>query len=128
MIGKRWKHASAEQRERLVSELRLMMYRTYSTAIETLADSSINYGASKRSRSGNIAMVPTTVKRPSGPGVSMKFYLFRSDAGWRLYDIAVAGVSMLRTYKNTFKSHIKRVGLDGLIEHLVAANSANSAA
>jgi phospholipid transport system substrate-binding protein len=122
VVGKQWTDASTAQRQRLVTELRTMMFRAYSNAIGGLVDSAIEYGESKRSRSGKTAMVPTTVVRAATQRLSMKYYLYHSDAGWRLFDIAVEGVSMLRIYKSTFKSRMDNDGLDGLIEHLVAAN------
>ena len=56
----------------------------------------------------------------------MNYYLLKRDDTWRLYDISVAGVRMLSTYKASFKERVRQAGMDGLIQHLVAVNSSNA--
>ena len=124
VIGKSWRQASEQQREKFVAELRKMMFRTYARAIGGLADSDIQYGETKLSRSGNIAMIPTQINKAGG-SLAMNYYLVRSGDSWRLYDISVSGVRMLTMYKRTFKQRMTSHGMDGLIEHLVATNLSN---
>ncbi|MBA5249504.1 MAG: ABC transporter substrate-binding protein [Gammaproteobacteria bacterium] len=37
---------------------------------------------------------------------------------WRIYDIAFLGVSLIKTYRAQFNSHIRRKGVDSLIEKI----------
>ncbi|MEM7405760.1 MAG: ABC transporter substrate-binding protein [Pseudomonadota bacterium] len=127
VLGKDWEAASAAQRTRFVTELRKMMFRTYSHAVGGLAGATLRYGDVRRSRSGNVAMVPTRVLTDDAPEVKMNYYLYRGDQGWRLYDISVAGVSMLKTYKRTFKNQVRELGIDGLIDHLASVNLSKDA-
>ncbi len=126
VVGKPWKSTTAEQREAFVVELRKMMFRTYSQALTGLEEADIEYGEPKLSKSGKGAVVRSTVKRPGGGPLAMNYYLLKRDDTWRLYDISVAGVRMLSTYKASFKERVRQAGMDGLIQHLVAVNTRNA--
>ena len=123
VIGKPWAVASQTQRRRLLTELRKMMFRTYSQALGSLAEANIVYGKAKVSRSGKNTVIPTRVTAAAGSQMTMKYYLYKRNDAWRLYDISVSGVRMLPTYKATFKDRMRRSGMDGLIDHLVAINT-----
>jgi ABC-type transporter MlaC component len=43
--------------------------------------------------------------------------------GWKVYDVAVTGISLVATFRATVNSEIKRYGLDGLIARLIEKNS-----
>jgi phospholipid transport system substrate-binding protein len=38
---------------------------------------------------------------------------------WRVYDLVFSGVSLIKNYKAQFNSHIKRKGMDSLIEEFL---------
>ncbi len=38
--------------------------------------------------------------------------------GWKVYDINIDGISLLRNYRSDFKSHIEREGVRSLINEL----------
>ena len=51
-----------------------------------------------------------------------------TPAGWKVYDVKIAGVSMVMTYRETFAAAVRAGGIDGLIESLSAKNRQNEAA
>ena len=40
------------------------------------------------------------------------------SGSWKVYDINIDGISLLRNYRSDFRSHIERSGMDSLIEEL----------
>ena len=46
----------------------------------------------------------------------------KTDSGWKVFDVTVAGVSLVINYRGTFDSQIKKGGVNGLIESLVKKN------
>jgi phospholipid transport system substrate-binding protein len=42
--------------------------------------------------------------------------------GWKVYDVAIEGVSLVQNYRSTFNSEVQRGGIDGLIGALEAKN------
>ncbi|MCK5364037.1 MAG: ABC transporter substrate-binding protein, partial [Gammaproteobacteria bacterium] len=41
---------------------------------------------------------------------------------WKLFDVSIAGVSMVTTYRSAFSAEVKKSGLDGLIKALQQKN------
>jgi hypothetical protein len=46
----------------------------------------------------------------------------KTTAGWKVYDIKIAGVSLITTYQSTFARTIRDGGVDGLIQSLSDKN------
>ena len=48
--------------------------------------------------------------------------------GWKVYDVRVAGASLIINYRNLFAQEIQAGGIDGLIKSLVDKNSGKTPA
>jgi phospholipid transport system substrate-binding protein len=46
----------------------------------------------------------------------------KSEAGWKVVDVTVAGVKLVANYRNSFNSAIQQSGIDGLIKQLADKN------
>ena len=46
----------------------------------------------------------------------------KGSDGWKVYDVTVAGVSLVTNYRGSFSSQIRRGGVDGLIKTLADKN------
>ena len=57
-----------------------------------------------------------------GSKVQVDYALYRRDAGWKVYDVRVNGVSLVSNYRNSFGSKVRQDGIDGLIEELARRN------
>jgi phospholipid transport system substrate-binding protein len=47
----------------------------------------------------------------------------KGPQGWKIYDIAVEGVSLVLTYRAEFESIMRASGVDGLIKRLAERNA-----
>ena len=52
----------------------------------------------------------------------MNYRLHCRNNVWKLFDVSIAGVSMVTTYRSAFSAEVRRSGLDGLIEVLEQKN------
>ena len=66
--------------------------------------------------------VKTQVDRPGGSPIPINYSMHVNDGDWKVYDVAVDGVSLVSTYRSTFGSQIRQDGLDALIKSLAARN------
>ena len=48
--------------------------------------------------------------------------LEKSEQGWKVFDVIVAGVSLVTNYRSSFGQEISRGGIDGLIKSLEERN------
>ena len=46
----------------------------------------------------------------------------RTAAGWKIYDVKVAGVRLVASYREVFAEKVRDVGVDGLIKSLEKQN------
>ena len=50
--------------------------------------------------------------------IPVNYKLRKRSDGWFLYDVEVENVSMVSTYRETYRSIVSRDGLDGLLEQM----------
>jgi phospholipid transport system substrate-binding protein len=54
--------------------------------------------------------------------VAIDYSMEKTLAGWKVYDVAVAGVSLVTTYRETFAQAVQSGGIEGLIKSLSDKN------
>jgi phospholipid transport system substrate-binding protein len=124
ILGKQWRRASPSQRQRFMGEFRILLVRSYATAVSQNTDVAITYRPVRLKKGGEEATVSTRIHTRSEQPLDIIYRLHKSQKGWKLFDVVVAGVSLVATYRSTFAAEIKRVGIDGLIDQLASKNSA----
>jgi len=67
-------------------------------------------------------MVKTSINQASGKPVSVDYRMEKTDAGWKVYDVVVADLSLVQNYRGTFNSEVQKGGVDGLIKALADKN------
>jgi phospholipid transport system substrate-binding protein len=122
-VGRGWKEATPEQRKKLVAEFRSMLVRTYSNAIGTYEGQTMKVQPSRVKPGDTDATVRNQFIRPGAKPVLVDYSMRKTDAGWKIYDIVVEGVSLVLTYRSEFDAVVKQDGVDGLIKRLAAKNT-----
>jgi len=123
-VGRAWARASPEQKERLVGEFRSMLVRTYANAVHAYRGQTLMVLPSRSIRDTEAeATVHTQYIRATGQRLPIDFTLHRTDAGWKVYDFTVEGVSLVLTYRSEFDAVLKQEGIDGLVKRLAQKNA-----
>jgi phospholipid transport system substrate-binding protein len=55
---------------------------------------------------------------PGKPPTPVEYSMKKGPEGWKIYDIAVEGVSLVLTYRSEFENITRTSGVDGLIKRL----------
>ncbi len=127
-VGRAWREASPAQREVLIKEFRTLLVRAYSAAFTAYTNVTVDYRPFRFKSGDTEANVQTLIKLPGGTEpVAVDYDMALIPEGWKVYDVRVAGASLIINYRNLFALDIDRGGIDGLIKSLVNKNSANSA-
>ena len=124
-VGRAWRQATPEQRERLVSEFRNMLVRTYSNSIQAYEGQTLKVLPSRGKgddNSADEATVRTQFVRAGGQPLPIDFQMHKAGDAWKVYDIVVEGVSLVLTYRSEFDAIVKQQGIDGLIKALAQKN------
>ena len=125
VLGKNWRNATPDQRERFKKEFRMLLVRTYTTAFTEYANWKIRYLPLNDEDSGDKkVMVKTEILQSGGKPVAVDYRMIRDEDEWRVYDVLIEGISLLQNYRASFSDEVEQSGsLDGLIAHLAERNS-----
>ncbi len=121
-MGKDWNKASAEQKKRLSEEFKTLLVRTYSNALTSYRDQTIRYKPTKMPGGDADVVVKTEILQPGSKPVQLDYSLEKLPDGWKVYDVIVAGVSLVTNYRDTFTQEVRANGVDGLIQMLSTKN------
>lgn len=127
-LGREWSKASAEQKTRLTNEFRILLVRTYSNALTAYKDQTVEYKPFKMQAGETDVTVRTLVHQTNGKHIGLDYALDKQADGWKVYDVVVAGVSLVTNYRESFTQEIRANGVDGLIATLAAKNKGLEAA
>lgn len=117
-LGPSWREATVKQRKRFTEEFRNLLVRTYATAWLAYDDQTIEYLPTQPSSRPDRATVKVRLIERSGEKTLLSYALRLRDGAWKVYNLAIDGVSLLTNYRATFTTRVRSVGLDALIEEL----------
>lgn len=121
-MGRNWRQASPEQRERLVVEFKTLLVRTYSSALSSYQDEKFEFRPLRaRSGEGDVT-VKVRVIQPGRQAVAIDYDMEKTPGGWKCYNVYVAGVSLVANYRTEFDAEVRKSGVDGLLKTLRAKN------
>jgi len=126
-MGKNWSLAGPEQKKSLVREFRTLLVRTYSNSLTNYRDEVIKVTPASVNPQDTRATVKTQVIQGGGKQpVPIDYSMERKGSNWKVYDVTVAGVSLVTNYRGTFNNQIRDGGVDGLITALAEKNASNA--
>lgn len=121
-MGRDWKKASGEQQARLSEEFKTLLVRTYSNALTGYKDQTIRYKPTKMQNGDTEVVVKTEIVQPGGRPIQLDYSVEKQNEGWKVYDVVVAGVSLVTNYRDTFNQEVRANGIDGLLQMLLNKN------
>jgi phospholipid transport system substrate-binding protein len=123
VLGRHWRDATADQRGRFTREFRELLVRTYATALLKYNDEEIVFLPFTARPDDQTAVVRTEVRRADGgPPIPIHYGFYRSEAGWKVYDVTVEGVSLVTNYRSAYAERIAKDGIEALIASLERSN------
>jgi phospholipid transport system substrate-binding protein len=117
-----WHLATPEQQRVLTEEFKAMLVRSYSTALAHYAGEVIDVKKLRVAALGTDVMVRTEVKQAGKEPMTLDYQMEKTATGWKIYDVKVAGVSLVTTNRDVFAEKVRDGGVDGLIQFLVDEN------
>jgi len=121
-VGPNWPKASAEQQKALTGEFRMLLVRTYSSALSTYKNQVIEVKPLRAAAGDTDVTVRTQVKQPGTAPINIDYGMEKTPGGGLVYDVVVGGVSLVTNYRESFSAEIRDGGVDGLIKSLASKN------
>ncbi len=119
-----WVKANSDQRKRFSVAFKDLMIRTYASSLQAYSNQTIVYQPVK----GNIAQkkrvqVNSQILEAGRAPINVTYRLVRKGNNWKVYDIIIEGVSLLKGFKSQFARDIQQSGMDVVITKMKSHNS-----
>ena len=126
-VGKYWRTATPQQKQELTTEFRNMLVRTYTKVFAVYQGQTVDVKPLKKGddAAGEVT-VKTIINKPGAQPIQVSYEMKKRDAGWKVFDISIEGVSMVMSYRGTFTTQIQQGGIESLIKTLSKKNSSSA--
>lgn len=118
VLGKHWKAASKEQRDRFIDVFYEFLLQSYANGVLKFNEDAITVHPVTDGTDEKRVVVKTDMRMDDGSVVPVNYSMRRSKTGWRVYDVRIEGVSYIQNYRNQFNAEIGALGIDAVIERL----------
>jgi phospholipid transport system substrate-binding protein len=119
VLGQYWRTATPEQQAEYLQAFNEYVLQVYSARLGGYAGETLTI-VSERPAGEKDMVVNTRIDRPSGPPLEAQWRVRATQAGPRIIDVMVAGISMVATQRDEFAAVVQRQRVAGLIEVLRA--------
>jgi phospholipid transport system substrate-binding protein len=117
VLSTNWKNISPAQQEEFKGLLLQTIESTYIGRIKVYTNEVVEFG--KEEVNENRASVDSAIIASSGK-IPVNYKLRKRSDGWFIYDVEVENVSMVSSYRDTYRSIFTKDGIDGLIAQMRA--------
>jgi len=121
-MGKNWRQATPQQQESLIKEFSSLLVRTYAVSLSQYRNQVIEFRPARREPDAKEATVKSVFLQSGREPVAVDYGMFKTPAGWKVFNITVEGVSLVENYRSTFNEQVRKSGIDGLIKTLSERN------
>jgi phospholipid transport system substrate-binding protein len=115
-LGQYWKIFTPEQQQEFQPLFLTLIKQVYLKKSITYNDEVVNYNQ-EIIKSDTLAEVHTTITSPS-LNIPIIYYMIRKDVSWKVYDVSVENVSLIKNYRSQFRSILQNNSPDKLIATL----------
>lgn len=119
-----WMNSSANEKQRFVGQFKLLLVRTYSTALAAYKNETVRFMPLRGYNGSNSRVqVDSMILQQGGPSIPVSYRLVLKGGQWKLYDLIVDGVSLVESYRAQFADAISQSGLESVVNQLTQKNA-----
>lgn len=118
VLGKHWRTASDEQKDRFVSAFYATLLQRYADGILEFEMDRVEILPYKGDASKRTTVVKTNVKLDDGSKIPVHYTLVNREDQWRMFDVKIEGISYVINYRKELDSEIRSTSLDAVIDRL----------
>jgi phospholipid transport system substrate-binding protein len=128
ILGKYWKKASEDQRASFIAEFKDMLIRTYAKSLVDYGHAKVTVLPARDKQEGKYYTVQSELSVGSGKAPLQVAYIFRKNkqTEWKVFDLAVDGLSLVKNFRTSFSQEIRETSLDALIARLANTNKSGA--
>ena len=96
VLGRHWRTAGAEQRDRFIDAFYSSLLRKYADGVLEFDQDRVEILPFRGDESKPRVTVRTTVRLEDGTDVPVNYGLVKRDSGWLMFDVTIEGISYVR--------------------------------
>lgn len=118
VLGRHWRSASPDQRERFIEAFYRALLHRYADGVLEFDQGKVEILPYRGEDDAERTSVRTFVTLEDGTRVPVNYSLVRRDAGWLIFDVTIEGISYVRNFRAEMHSEITSKSLAAVIERL----------
>lgn len=128
VLGQYWRSASDTQKKEFQDAFYSYLIRSYADALVkgNYSERNVEVQPYRAGSDPNRAQVMTKVLPPNGQAIEVDFQLRNENGEWKAFDVVIAGISYVQSYRGQFGPEVQAKGLDELIRRLKTTMAPNA--
>jgi len=115
-LGSNWNSLNGGEQKEFVDAFTQRILRNYGRNVRSTGNEKIVYG--REVQDGKQASVETKVVSGNGDEMPIDYRLHDVDGQWRVYDVAIDSVSLVRNFREQFQRVIARSSVQELLKQI----------
>jgi phospholipid transport system substrate-binding protein len=118
VLGKHWRTATAEQRQRFIDAFYRSLLENYSSALADFTADRMVVLPFRGDATADRATVRTEVKRNDGTRVPVNYSMRKTEQGWKAWDVTIEGISYVKNFRTDVGAEVDQKGIEAVIQRL----------
>ena len=118
VVGRAWRNATPEQKERFIRAFKVMMVQTYGNALIGFQEDQIEFLPLRAAEDAEDVTFKALAITDKGDKIPVNLDLHLVDGQWKVYNGSVGSLSFVTNYRAQFSPQIKRGGFEQLIKRM----------
>lgn len=115
-LATHWAKRTAEEKKEFVRLFSDLLERTYMKKVEDYSGEKVLYDG--ETKDGDYATVKVKIITKKNKDISVEYRLGKKGNDWLIYDVSIAGVSLVNNYRTQFNSIISQSSYENLVKRL----------
>jgi len=116
-LGREWKKMKPEQQKEFVQLFRELLQGVYADRLLAYSDQKIVFGKETMLKKGR-AEVQSFLQTADGAKIPLFYRLTDKSGSWKVYDVIIEGVSMVKNYRTQFRKILSKGSSEKLLKIL----------
>ncbi len=116
-LGREWKKMTAEQQKEFVPLFRKLLQGVYADRLLAYSDQKIIFDKETMLKKGR-AEVQSYLQTSDGKKIPLFYRLTDKSGSWKVYDVIIEGVSMVKNYRTQFRKILAKDSHEKLLKIL----------
>ena len=116
-LGRDWKKMNAEQQKEFVKLFKHLLQGVYADRLLAYSDQKVIFDKETMLKKGR-AEVQSYLQTSDGKKIPLFYRLTDKSGSWKVYDVIIEGVSMVKNYRTQFRQILAKDSPDKLLEIL----------